>query len=401
MHPTVRNVQDEPLKTLEVEIERILPGGVGLAHAEGLTLFVSLAAPRDVVCVEIECVRGKVAFASIKEIIKPSPVRVAPPCPYFGRCGGCDFQQLNYEAQLKTKVEIIRDCLHRIGHIENPSEIKIHPSPNQWRYRARANWQFDPQTKRLGYFERGSNRVCDVESCAVLVPELQKTLEALRAQVADDSFRPERRDFEAVAGAESVSLFPPFADFQTSAVSRSIGKEIYYLNADTFFQTNHELLESLVTEAIGDIDGKTAIDLYCGVGLFTLPLARSFKQVVGVEASATASLFAQRNLQHAQLSNAQIVTSRVGDWLRNNSVSFAAVDFLLLDPPRSGAENSVVGGIVAMRPGRISYVSCDPATLARDLKKLVAVGYSLDSVTAFDMFPQTNHVETIARLSIT
>ena len=401
MHPTVRNVQDEPLKTLEVEIERILPGGVGLAHAEGLTLFVSLAAPQDVVCVEIERVRGKVAFASIKEIIKPSPVRVAPPCPYFGRCGGCDFQQLNYEAQLKTKVEIIRDCLHRIAHIENPPEIKTYASPNQWRYRARANWQFDPQTKRLGYFERGSHRVCDVEYCAVLVPELQKTLAALRTHVDDDSFRPERRDIEAVAGADSVSLCPPFANFQTSEVSRSIGKEIYYFNADTFFQTNLELLESLIAEAIRDIHGKTAIDLYSGVGLFTLPLARSFKQVVAVESRATASRFAQRNLQHAQLSNAQIVTSRVGDWLRNNSVSFESVDFLLLDPPRSGAEDVVVAGILAMRPRRISYVSCDPATLARDLTKLVAGGYSLDSVAAFDMFPQTNHVETVARLGST
>ncbi len=181
MHPAVSKVQDEPLKTLEVEIERILPGGVGLAHGEGLTLLVSLTAPGDVVRVQVDRVRGKVAFASVLEVIKPSPVRVEPPCPYFGRCGGCDFQQLTYEAQLKAKVAIIRDCLHRIAHIETPPEIDIHASPNQWRYRARANWQFDPQANRLGYFERGSHRVCDVEYCTVLVPELQQTLEALRA----------------------------------------------------------------------------------------------------------------------------------------------------------------------------------------------------------------------------
>ncbi len=146
-------------KTIEVTIERLLPGGVGLAHAEGLTIFVSLAAPGDVVRIEIERVRGKVAFATIKEIVKPSAVRVEPPCPYFGRCGGCDFQQLDYEAQLKAKIEIIRDCLHRIAQVETPSEIEIYSSPEEWHYRSRASWQFDPKTGRLGYFERGSHRV--------------------------------------------------------------------------------------------------------------------------------------------------------------------------------------------------------------------------------------------------
>src|SRR5436309_14973344 len=150
---------------LEVEVERLVPGGAGLAHARGRTLFVALAAPGDRALVRIERVSGNVAFAAIEEIITPALARVAPPCPYFGRCGGCDFQQLTYEAQLEAKVAIIRDCLHRIAHIETPPEIDIHASPNQWHYRARANWQFDPQANRLGYFERGSHRVCDVEYC--------------------------------------------------------------------------------------------------------------------------------------------------------------------------------------------------------------------------------------------
>src|SRR5712691_7672770 len=136
---------------VEVAIERIVPGGLGLAHAEGLTLFVALAAPGDVVRVRIDRVRGKVAFAFIEEIVKPSPLRVEPPCPYFGACGGCDFQQLSYQAQLDAKTEMIRDCLRRIAHIEQPPEISITPSPQQWHYRSRANWQFDPVTKRLGY----------------------------------------------------------------------------------------------------------------------------------------------------------------------------------------------------------------------------------------------------------
>src|SRR6266480_1046955 len=184
MKPMDSKAEDQ---TFEVEIERLLPGGVGLAHAEGLTLFVSLAAPGDVLRVKVDRVQGTVGFASIVEILKPSPVRIEPPCPYFGRCGGCDFQQLTYEAQLNAKVEIIQDCLHRIAKIDTPPDIPLDPSPDQWHYRARAMWQVDSNDKILGYFERGSNRVCDVEYCAVLVPELQITLEGVRNELREST----------------------------------------------------------------------------------------------------------------------------------------------------------------------------------------------------------------------
>jgi 23S rRNA (uracil1939-C5)-methyltransferase len=388
-----------PPVTVEVEIERILPGAVGLAHAEGLTLFVSLAAPGDIVRVQIDRLRGKVAFASILEVIRPSPVRIEPPCPYFGRCGGCDFQQLNYETQLQAKLEIIRDCFHRIANIPDLHAIAIHPSPKQWQYRARATWQFDPQTRQLGYFESGSHRVCDVELCAVLAPDLQNALEDLRAHIRNDSFPGAVKNVEAVAGDEGVSLSPAWADFATKHVSRRIGDETYHFNANAFFQVNHELVEPLVKEAIRDARGAVAMDLYCGVGLFTVPLARRFERVVGVESNPTATGFAQLNLQNAQLRGAKVITARVGEWLNDKSLESAAVDFLLLDPPRAGAENSVIKGILARNPRQIAYVSCDPATLARDLKKLIAAGYLLDSVAAFDMFPQTHHVETVVRLT--
>lgn len=390
-------------KTLEVEIERLLPGGVGLAHAEGLTLFVSLAAPGDMLRVKIDRVQGKVGFASIIEILKPSPVRVEPPCPYFGRCGGCDFQQLTYQAQLEAKVEIIRDCLQRIAKIETPREIPITPSANQWRYRARANWQVDSAAKLLGYFERGSNRVCDVEYCAVLNPELQETLEKVRAEILAETASRQFREIDAVVGNDGVSVSPGVAGFGAATVSRRVGNETYYFSAEAFFQVNHELLEALIAAAIGDAKGKTAVDLYCGVGLFTLPLARRFERVTGVEAHPRATEFARRNLESAKLDNAEVVTLGVTHWLKH-SRSFEPLDFLLLDPPRAGCENSVIAGILALRPRRIAYVSCDPATLARDLKKLIGDGdggYTLDSIAAFDMFPQTHHVETVAHLSKT
>ena len=426
--------------TIEVEIERILPGGLGLAHAEGRTIFVSLAAPGDVVRVRVERSRGKVAFASIVEVIKASPERVEPPCPYFGRCGGCDFQQLNYEAQLKAKVEIINDCLHRITRLDPLPEIEIHPSPREWRYRARANWQFDPQTRALGYFERGSHRVCDVAECAVLIPELEATLEELRAGIKVGSIELPAGDIDVAAGDDGISLSSVFGSSNergpvatapgTDAypvatalgtdyvreVSRNIGGETYYFSANAFFQTNHALLETLIHEAVKGARGSTAIDLYCGVGLFTVPLARRVDQVIGVESGRTSTEFARRNLENAHLSNARIITARVNDWLQGNSGSLnnailpsgsslsldsrfqSEVDFLLLDPPRTGAEPGVIEGILSLGPKRISYVSCDPATLARDLKPLLAAGYSLESIAAFDMFPQTHHVETIVRL---
>jgi 23S rRNA (uracil1939-C5)-methyltransferase len=409
----------------EVEIERILPGGLGLAHAEGHTIFVTLAARGDVVRVAIDRIRGKVAFANIVEILKPSPERVEPPCPYFGRCGGCDFQQLNYQAQLKAKEEIIRDCLRRLGGIESPPEIAIMPSPDPWHYRARAEWQYDEINQRLGYFERGSHTVCDVAECAVLVPTLEQQLEELRGRIRSGALPEHTRDFQAAAGDDGVSLSPTLVDaVATREVTRTIAGERYHFNAEAFFQTNLALLPALLESAIGNASGDTAVDLYCGVGLFTLPLARRFARVVAVEANGRATSFARRNLEFARrqtaandnaqlsvdegsavqaarssLGDIRIVTARVGDWFAESSSAIRKADFLLLDPPRTGAENRDIAGILTLRPREISYVSCDPATLARDLKKLIAGGYDLESV-AFDMFPQTHHVETVARLTI-
>jgi 23S rRNA (uracil1939-C5)-methyltransferase len=385
---------------VEVEIERIVPGGAGLAHADGHTLFVALAAPGDRVRVRVERVRGKVAFASLVEVIAPSPVRIEPPCPYFGRCGGCDFQQLTYEAQLQSKVEIIRDCLRRIARLEPPADIPITPSPAVWRYRSRARWQHDPVRQFLGYYEIASHRVCDVVECPVVLPEVQDRLSRIRAALAAGASG-ETEEFQAVAGDEGVSLLPPLEAEDAVERSRVLAGERYRFDASCFFQINHTLLEPLLHAALDNVTGgETAVDLYCGVGLFTLPLARRFARVVGVEGHAAATAFARLNLADAGLSNAEISTSRVGSWLAQHAATLTPVDFLLLDPPRAGVEDAeTLSGILALRPERIAYVSCDPATLARDLRALVAGGYTLHSLAAFDMFPQTHHVETVAHLT--
>lgn len=381
----------------EVEIERILPGGMGLAHVEGKTVFVSLAAPGDRVRVRVEREQGNVLFASIEEIITPSPVRIEPPCPYFGRCGGCDFQQLTYEAQLAAKAEMIRDCLHRIGRLDDVPDVVVMPSPDAWRYRMRATWQIDQDERTIGYYERGSRRVCDVVDCAVLRPELQARLEEVR-RTDWTEFPADLKHLDVVAGESGVSFAPAFADFETHELSLTVRGEVYRYNAEAFFQINPSLLGPLIDFALADASGASALDLYSGVGLFTLPLSRNFKTIVGVESNPIAVRFARRNLQDAELTNARVIIANVADWFRSAPVR--DIDFILLDPPRAGAESAVIKGILDLHPRQISYVSCDPATLARDLRKLVAGGYTISSIRGFDLFPQTHHVETVVRLQI-
>lgn len=378
---------------MEIRIERILPGGMGLGHAEGKTVLVSLAAPGDHLRVQVEREQGNVLFASVVEILTPSPLRVEPPCPYFGRCGGCDFQQLTYEAQLAAKAEIIRDCLQRIARLDEVPEFVVHPSPHDWHYRVRATWQIDREQQQVGYYERGSRRVCDVEYCAVLMPEVQATLGRVRATEWNE-FPPELKHLDVVAGEDDVSLAPPFAEFETNELSLRVGNEVYHYNAEAFFQINPALLPELIEFALSHASGESALDLYCGVGLFTLPLARRFAKVVGVEGNPVATRFARRNLDHAGLTNARVITGNVAEGIRNAR----SVDFILLDPPRAGAENVVIKRMLELHPARISYVSCDPATLARDLKKLIAGGYAIESLAGFDLFPQTHHVETVVLL---
>ena len=389
--------------------------------------MVALAAPGDHLRVRVDRVKGNVAFASIVEVLKPASVRVEPPCPYFGRCGGCNFQQLSYQAQLDAKIEIIRDCLRRIAGIADVPPFEITPAPNQWHYRARAQWQYDAVRQRLGYFEANSRHVCDVAECAVLVPELQREIEVLRERMTQGELPDDARYFRAVVGDQGVSVAagvrsPSVSEGKHRAhateIIRTIAGERYHLNANSFFQTNIDLMPALIDSALAGVRGETAFELYSGVGLFTVPLAGRFANVIAVEDDAAASDFARRNLADAGLSNTEVVNEDVADWLENldyGGAPFAPaalrrarmpalpdtlqIDFLLLDPPRTGAESRVIGGIIRLKPKRISYVSCDPATLARDLRKLIAGGYSISSIQAFDMFPQTHHVETVVHLT--
>jgi 23S rRNA (uracil1939-C5)-methyltransferase len=447
---------------VELRIERIVPGGAGLAHAHDATFFVSLAAPGERIIARVERTQKRAAFASLVRVIEPSTERIAPPCKFFGRCGGCDFQHLNYEAQLAAKKEIVRDCLRRIARIENPPDFEIVPSPQQWNYRARARWQFDARRKILGYYELASHRILDVDVCPLLTPPAQEQLNELRAKLKRGELPAEIDEIQIAVGDGKANLAMRRREDVFTAedeLTQRIGTEIYYFNAAAFFQTNHALLPSLIEEALRTARGDSALDLYCGVGLFTVPLARRFSKVVGVEGASASVNCARRNLKAANLTNAAIINARVGAWLNERSQasspksqvaeksqgagvrkleteerlsaisSHSSVeanqkseienrtstnlglgtwdlglnrnlqfDFVLLDPPRTGADAETIDGLLQLRAPRIAYVSCDPATLARDLRLLLSA-YRLESIKAFDMFPQTHHVETIVHLA--
>ncbi len=383
--------------TLTVKIEKIVPNGYGLAFGEKLTLFVPLSATGDEVIVEIVKMQGKSAFAEILEIIKPSADRTKPECSYFGTCGGCNFQHLNYGAQLDAKIAILKDCLTRIGKINYDGEINIIPSPQEYNYRARAGWHLDVENKHIGYYKRRSHEVIDAKECPILVPELEKKLNELRRNIDWQDFNAKRPLIEAAAANGKISVYSPDILEPTEEICFEAGGERYFYDAAGFFQGNNLLVEKLIETATIGASGEFALDLYCGVGLFTLPLARNFEKVFGVEENKRAVEFAVKNVEQARRENVRFFDEGVSEFLNLDS---DPVDFVLLDPPRSGTENSTIEKLIALEPREISYVACEPSMLARDLRKILDAGYEINSITAIDLFPQTHHVETIVRINL-
>ena len=375
-----------------------MPRGFGLAFAENLTVLTPLTAPGDVLRVRIVEIKKRMAFAEIVEVKERGVKRIEPECKYFGICGGCDFQQMKYPAQLEAKVGIIRDCLRRIGKIEYDGKIPMIASPNPFGYRSRARWHLDRDKRTIGYFRRDSHDVIDIDSCPILTPGLQSTLEYARESMNWEALWSERPEMEAATGEEGrVSLYSAEMAEPTAELSFAVNGDTYAFSAQSFFQANKFLIPDLIEAAIGGLSGNTAFDLYSGVGLFTLPMAKHFERVVAVEDNPAAVEFAKKNIENARLSTVRMVDMGVGRFLAENQDK--DLDLILIDPPRSGTEKNTIPAIAALRPAQISYVSCEPSILARDLRTLIDAGYKIDTITAIDLFPQTHHVETVVRQS--
>ena len=398
MNNAVLNVGD----LIEVSTERLAFGGDAIARYNGLAIFVAYAAPGERLRVRITERKKNFARGVVDRILEPSPVRRDPLCQYFGDCGGCQLQHINYEAQLEAKIGFIRDALQRIGRIDWPHEIEIKHAA-EFGYRSRAQVKIDRRAGRVGFNRAASNAVCDVTSCPILVPELDDALRSLWGVLGYETNRstqklPNRLLVEMSAGESGVAFEPSLGGLPAGTLRQTVNGAVYAFNASTFFQGNAGLLEQLVNEAVGEVSGNLAIDLYAGVGLFTIQMARRFDRVIGVEADDVAAAFARQNISANLSANVEIQNNKTELWLRNYvETKSPSPDFVLLDPPRGGAAEAVPH-IVGLKPSSITYVSCDPTTLARDLRAMIDAGYELSRVTAVDLFPQTYHVETIARL---
>ncbi len=386
-------------ETLEVFIEKIVPNGLGMCFAEDLTVFVPLSVKGDRLKVELRQIKGKTAFAGILEVIEASKLRAEPKCEYFGVCGGCDFQQMTYQAQLESKVEIIRDSLTRIGKIDFEGEIPIIASPEQYGYRLRSQWHADTRAGTIGYFKRQSHEVVDAKSCPVLVPELENKLNRLREDIPWSTYSSPGINIEAASGDKgNASAYSDELLEKNDELSIEVNGDRFFFNAQTFFQGNRYLIGELVKTALGDAKGQIALDLFCGAGLFSLPLARKFERVLGVEANEASIQFAKKNAEHASLENIELFHGRIKQFLIEGPAAGEEIEFILLDPPRSGVKRPALEKITDLSPKNISYVSCNPTTLARDLRIIMDDGYRVSSITALDLFPQTHHVETVAHL---
>lgn len=384
---------------VELAIERIVGGGFGIARAGGRTVFVSYAAPGDRVRARIDRVQGPVSFGTVVDVLSPGADRQEPPCPHFGSCGGCDLQHLTYQAQLLAKQEIVRDALRRIGGFRDEFPVPITASPLPWGYRARAEWRHDRPSGALGYFKRGSHAIEDVSVCYVLNPALER----LRVDLRSRSTEFDAAELHA-AGETAVTISPAIEGVSSEPVTVNVAGDSFRFDAATFFQANLGILPPMIDEVMkhspdsGGASSGAAVDLFCGVGLFTLPLARRYARVVGVESDRRAVQYARGNARFAGLHNAKFAAMPVDDWFKNRAAEFGSIDLAVVDPPRIGLETSLIARFTRARPRRIAYVSCDPATLARDLKRFTGVGYRFESIAAFDMFPQNHHVEAVAHL---
>ena len=380
------------LEEVEVRIEKLVMGGDGLARYDGIPIFVSRAVPGDRLRVRLVQRRPDYGRAEIVEVLEAGAGRRRPPCPHFERCGGCDLQQIDDALQPRLKAAAVIETLRRLGRLEMPPPELV--AGDAWGYRLRAQLHVAVGVggrPAVGYFARGSREVVPVDSCPILVPELEAALGGLAAALPDEP--PRRLDLAAGEGG-SWTMAPLVAGQPRGPVELTVGENTYRYDARAFFQSHRGLLPRLVEAAVGPWEGGDACDLYSGVGLFSLPLARRYQRVIAVEADAAAARYARINARRNGLEKVEVLAVRAELALSRLP---RPCERLLVDPPRTGLSREVREGLLAVRPGRLTYVSCDPPTLARDLRQLTSA-YRVEGWSLFDLFPQTGHMEAVVQL---
>jgi 23S rRNA (uracil1939-C5)-methyltransferase len=385
-----------------IHVDRLAIGGRGVARHEGLVIFVGDTAPGDDVEVELTMVKKNFAEARLISIINGSPNRVTPPCPVAGICGGCNWQHVAYDEQLRQKKALVEDALRKFSGFELNSEMvrDVIASPNEFRYRNRI--QLHHSGPRMGFFKRNSHEIVDIDDCPITEEVLSSRIPQLKADY-----------IQRKAGRVELSIRQNGAvttrDLDNGVASDDVDTDAPDAAGPAFSQVNtaqnRQLVEFVTKYVVGELGPGfrgEILDLYAGSGNFTFPLAEVLRRahVIGVELNKesverarqiAASEFASRGIRFER--------SDVAKYLREK-IPLDPSSFIILDPPRTGCGAEVIAALVAARPQRILYVSCHPVTLARDLKPLSEIGYKIAQVAPFDMFPQTDHVETVVALTM-
>jgi len=369
-----------------LKIEKLVYGGDGLARSDGRVILMPFVLPGETVRAEIDRVKGDLWRGRAIEILDPASTRAVPGCPYFQRCGGCQYQHIEYPAQLEQKREILRETLQRVGKIEFAGEIGV-ISGEPWQYRNRV--QLHVENGRAGYFGQHSRDLVAIEHCPIASPKLDETIGKLDvpASTAVELFTNETEVQVNVVDRVPRQVLTALAAL---GVTTPIDYAGFQVSRNSFFQVNRYLIDQLVECAMGGAQGEWAVDLYAGVGLFAKKLAERFAKVTAVESGASSF----RDLVHNFGTGA--VNQSVEDYLTGLQ---QRPDFILADPPRAGLGKQVVRDLNRIAAPRLTIVSCDPATLARDLQGLTAERYRIEKVTLVDLFPQTFHLETVVELS--
>lgn len=405
-------------KSFHVEIEKLVHGGMGLGRHKGQVIFVPFSVPGDHLRVRAVEEKKKFIRAKIEQIEKPGDGRTNPACPHFGKCGGCHLQHMGYMRQVEAKRLILEETLrHRFPETRDlPVVMRACTQPVGYRSRARVQVRGAGPKASVGFFRHRSHTVEDVEHCPLFRPALNEALSSLKqfkikvdldgtAQEMDIACSQEEGTWATVrVGAETAAGGTPlFGKRKPDDVllNKTVGSYRYSVTASVFFQANDFMVQELAAVVQELAAGKghgSALDLFSGVGLFSLPLARQFAGIVAVESSSAASRLCAANASAAGYGNVVSVCADAAAWMKSEESSSCSFDLIVLDPPRTGAGADVMKQIQKKAPATVIYVSCDPQTLVRDLACIAPGDYTIDCVQGMDMFPQTYHFETVVRL---
>ncbi len=385
---------------ITLEIETLTNLGIGLGRVDGWVVMVAFALPGETVRASVFRNRANYSEADIVEVLKPSPSRVSPECPLFGVCGGCQYQNLAYPEQLLWKERQVREALARIGGLPDAVVRHTHPSPRPYHYRAKLTPHYEPPRRDgafpIGFLRAGSKRaLVDVPQCPIATEAVNAALPKVRADLTAHAAKLKRGGTVLLRETREGVVTDP-----GNLVSAEVAGTKFQFTAGDFFQNNPFILPELVDYALAEAaagGARNLLDVYCGVGVFALCGRSQFEHCLGVEVNADAVRRAQSNAALNHAANCEFLAGAA-------EAIFARAKFpptetaVLLDPPRAGCDEPFLRQLLAYGPARIVYVSCDPATQARDLKILVAGSYQLHHAQPFDFFPQTRHIECVATL---